>query len=91
MGEGRLQWALRGTGQRGRVIKPKKARRAAQLPLLPTDLADSTSAEHPHDFSITWQCPNCGQIVFGRQPPEVCDYCRDLTTWRRVVDAGVRD
>lgn len=29
-----------------------------------------------------WQCPNCGQKVFGDIPPDLCDFCADLTTWR---------
>ncbi|MCA0455963.1 MAG: hypothetical protein LCI00_18445 [Chloroflexi bacterium] len=37
------------------------------------------------DFELTWECPNCGQRVFGKQPPDICDYCCDLTTWRLVV------
>ncbi|GAB1420897.1 hypothetical protein MASR2M15_10230 [Anaerolineales bacterium] len=41
------------------------------------------------DF-IKYQCPNCGQIIF--QPsqetclPEICDFCKDMTTWRMVSD-----
>jgi len=31
-----------------------------------------------------WQCPNCGQLCFGDLPPDICDYCRDFTTWRRA-------
>jgi rubrerythrin len=35
------------------------------------------------DFGLTWECPNCGQNFFGEQPPDLCAYCRDFTTWRR--------
>jgi rubrerythrin len=29
-----------------------------------------------------WECPNCGQSYFGENPPDLCDYCQDFTTWR---------
>lgn len=29
-----------------------------------------------------WYCPNCGQIYFGDNPPDMCDFCRDFTTWK---------
>ncbi|MEO0560888.1 MAG: hypothetical protein AAF125_02170 [Chloroflexota bacterium] len=32
-----------------------------------------------------WVCPNCGQMYFGDDPPDMCDYCEDFTTWRAVV------
>ncbi len=31
-----------------------------------------------------WQCPNCGQTLFSSSPPDLCDFCGDLTTWRYV-------
>ncbi|MEO8610762.1 MAG: hypothetical protein ABI690_22885 [Chloroflexota bacterium] len=37
-----------------------------------------------HSELIVWCCPNCGQSYFGKNPPDMCDYCRDFTTWRRV-------
>jgi len=67
----------------GRAIKPKKSaleRRSDRRPVL----------SPPHqpvsdpDFEITWVCPNCGQQFFGKNPPDLCDYCQDFTTWRRV-------
>lgn len=39
-----------------------------------------------------WLCPNCGQWHFAvEQPPEMCAFCRDFTTWVRlpVIEAGV--
>jgi len=33
-----------------------------------------------------WCCPNCGQRHFGEDPPDMCAYCADFTTWRRVDD-----
>jgi rubrerythrin len=30
-----------------------------------------------------WRCPNCGQTWFGDAPPDVCDFCHDMTTWRK--------
>jgi rubredoxin len=32
-----------------------------------------------------WVCPNCGQMYFGDTPPDLCDFCADFTTWKRVV------
>lgn len=32
-----------------------------------------------------WRCPNCGQSHFSDDPPEMCDFCRDFTTWRELV------
>jgi rubredoxin len=29
-----------------------------------------------------WECPNCGQSYFGDNPPDMCDFCEDFTTWR---------
>lgn len=29
-----------------------------------------------------WECPNCGQSYFGDDPPDMCDFCGDFTTWR---------
>ncbi len=31
-----------------------------------------------------WYCPNCGQTYFGDDPPDMCDFCEDFTTWKRV-------
>jgi uncharacterized membrane protein len=41
----------------------------------------------------TWRCPNCGQQHFSDTPPDMCDYCRDFTTWelcpsQKVIDAA---
>jgi Bifunctional DNA primase/polymerase, N-terminal/Primase C terminal 1 (PriCT-1) len=33
-----------------------------------------------------WRCPNCGQQHFADVPPEMCDFCQDLTTWQPLVD-----
>jgi rubredoxin len=32
-----------------------------------------------------WLCPNCGQMYFGDNPPDLCDFCGDFTTWRPVT------
>ena len=32
-----------------------------------------------------WRCMNCGQYVFvviDCDPPDVCQYCNDMTTWQ---------
>jgi hypothetical protein len=31
------------------------------------------------------RCPNCGQNIFVTaedEPPEICQYCNDMTTWQ---------
>ena len=38
-----------------------------------------------------WYCPNCGQHIFtpiDEEPPEVCAYCEDMTTWQLVEGGG---
>ncbi|MDQ7025357.1 MAG: hypothetical protein Q9P01_01125 [Anaerolineae bacterium] len=38
---------------------------------------------------VRWRCPNCGQTLFtapNDEPPDICNYCRDMTTWQRVDD-----
>ena len=35
------------------------------------------------------RCLNCGQLIFvnaGGEPPEVCQYCDDMTTWQALGD-----
>jgi hypothetical protein len=46
--------------------------------------SDDSRQRPPGTSLIIWQCPNCGQSYFGEQPPDMCDYCQDFTTWRRV-------
>jgi hypothetical protein len=31
-----------------------------------------------------WRCPNCGQVHFAEAPPDMCDFCRDFTTWQPI-------
>lgn len=31
-----------------------------------------------------WRCPNCGQMYFGDDPPDMCAMCRDFTTWQEM-------
>lgn len=50
--------------------------------------------EPPHNADETgerltdieqWRCLNCGQLVFvaaGAEPPDICQYCDDMTTWQ---------
>ncbi len=40
--------------------------------------------EEPQSQMKFWVCPNCGQGHFGDAPPDMCDFCRDFTTWRLV-------
>jgi len=50
----------------------------------PAMLSNSPSDQLPEtpDFELRWECPNCGQHVFGAEPPDLCDFCQDFTTWR---------
>lgn len=71
-----------------RKPRPRSRAAAAPLPLpafdLPAAAAPNPSAAlDPPDFGLTWECPNCGQTFFGQQPPDLCAYCQDFTTWRR--------
>jgi rubrerythrin len=34
-----------------------------------------------HIGTPMWRCPKCGQIVFGQDPPFICDFCGDAVTW----------
>ncbi len=34
-----------------------------------------------------WRCLNCGQQIFVssvQNPPDVCQFCADMTTWESV-------
>jgi uncharacterized OB-fold protein len=46
---------------------------------------------HPDQTTIArWRCPNCGQMYFcdaKEDPPDMCHYCRDMTTWERLAEA----
>lgn len=66
------------------IISPKKADSARPRPPDRARPGTRPASHAPADFHITWECPNCGQTFFGLHPPDLCDYCRDLTTWRRV-------
>lgn len=38
------------------------------------------------------RCLNCGQLIFAAaevKPPEVCQYCDDMTTWQ-VIDGRMQ-
>ena len=49
-------------------------------------------ARHPDDrkrgFVVRYKCGNCGQLwAFSDvEPPLLCDYCGDVTTWQVVVE-----
>ena len=37
------------------------------------------------------RCLNCGQLIFAAaetEPPEVCQYCNDMTTWQVIDGQG---
>ncbi|MFZ4826809.1 MAG: hypothetical protein ACOYLB_05590 [Phototrophicaceae bacterium] len=44
--------------------------------MLPT----ASDPEHPPQ---RWYCPNCGQVIFGETPPDLCAFCKDFTTWKQ--------
>ena len=40
--------------------------------------------------SARWRCLNCGQMVFVQafdDPPDICQFCDDMTTWRLLDDS----
>ncbi len=48
--------------------------------------AGNTEVIYEEDAVLTkqpplWRCPNCGQVHFGEDPPDMCDFCQDFTTW----------
>jgi len=46
---------------------------------------DATTQKNSH--IVIWICPNCGQTHFTineEEPPDICDYCHDMTTWQQV-------
>lgn len=54
----------------------------SDLPVTPA--SDAAHQRTPATAIMFWECPNCGQSYFGEQPPDLCDYCQDFTTWRPV-------
>ncbi len=37
--------------------------------------------------AIRWRCLNCGQNIFvvsDTEPPDICQYCKDMTTWQLI-------
>ena len=48
------------------------------------DLADANTNKHL-THTEQWRCMNCGQYVFvviDCDPPDICQYCNDMTTWQ---------
>lgn len=44
----------------------------------------------PTPSIVCYRCPNCGQTYFcaaDQTPPDICSYCRDMTTWQRYDPA----
>jgi len=34
-----------------------------------------------------WRCLTCGQHIFvdvDLAPPDICEYCKDMTTWEHI-------
>ncbi len=54
----------------------------------PTKGADAnkaTASKKHLTHTEQWRCMNCGQHVFvvvGSNPPDICQYCNDMTTWK---------
>jgi rubrerythrin len=62
----------------------------------PHDPQHRESSTHPRqpDTLIRWRCPNCGQTHFTApddEPPDICAYCCDMTTWKRLNDSESDD
>lgn len=55
-----------------------------RLPPEKPETQSPPSAPVPESPLFIWECPNCGQSYFGEETPDLCDYCQDFTTWRRV-------
>jgi len=65
-------------------------------------LADSRREDNPQGNKahndeladiVRWRCLTCGQQHFttpGQEPPDICDYCQDMTTWERLESANGR-
>ncbi len=48
---------------------------------------ESATRQRQHESLIRWRCPNCGQMHFtvpDDEPPDICAYCSDMTTWQRL-------
>ncbi|RMG86204.1 MAG: winged helix-turn-helix transcriptional regulator [Chloroflexi bacterium] len=53
---------------------------------------DITAATETANTMKLWECPNCGQRHFSdEEPPDICDYCQDMTTWRVVAQLSEED
>jgi len=61
----------------------------------PLDEHTHNTQQHRHEIAkgnkratiVQWRCPNCGQHIFvvrGLEPPDLCEYCKDMTTWELV-------
>ena len=56
--------------------KPTKPSQEAAMPM---------SQRSP--LATRWRCLNCGQLIFveiDQEPPEICQFCRDMTTWQWI-------
>lgn len=43
-------------------------------------------SDEPRRSQVYWRCPNCGQMNFSDEPPDMCDFCQDFTTWQPVSE-----
>jgi DNA-binding transcriptional ArsR family regulator len=76
--EERAEYAAR------QIMRARRQQRRA----VPQDLKSDNSVGKPSEDICYWECPNCGQHYFSDNPPDMCDYCQDFTTWRRVNVGG---
>lgn len=53
-----------------------------------SNAARDEQTPQPTPTIIHWRCPNCGQTIFtdgDDAPPDLCHFCRDMTTWQRLT------
>jgi hypothetical protein len=49
-------------------------------------MSESSEQGEPDGALCYWRCPNCGQMNFSEEPPDMCDFCQDFTTWQLVTE-----
>jgi len=53
----------------------------------PTQYDDDTDTRTKRSDVEQWRCLNCGQhifVVIDTDPPDICEYCKDMTTWEHT-------
>lgn len=68
--------------------EPTQMRRIANLGAGDDAQEGERESRLRHDASLKrLRCLNCGQNIFvatDADPPEICQYCDDITTWRLI-------